>query len=57
MSPTLNCNPNEIASLPVISCKESSDVIVDHVVQLRLTSQADWDSFEASWDFKRHPLV
>lgn len=57
MSPTLNCNPNEIASLPVIDCRENSGAIVDHVAQLRLTSQVDWDSFETSWDFKRHPLL
>lgn len=22
-----------------------------------LLSKSDWDSFETSWDFKRHPLV
>ena len=57
MSPTLNCNPNEIASLPVINSREISDTVVDHVEQLRLTSQVDWDSSEISWDFRRHPLL
>ena len=57
MSPTLNCNPNEIASLPIIYCGESCDAVVGHVAQLRLTSQVDWDSLETSWDFKRHPLL
>ena len=57
MSPTLNCNPNEIASLPVINSREISDTVVDHVEQLRLTSQVDWDSSEISWYFRRHPLL
>lgn len=30
----------------IILCKENIDV-----------SKTDWDSFETSWDFKRHPLV
>ena len=57
ISPTLNYNAGDIANLPIIASK-------DHDVQLVTTckdciqrSKDDWDSYETSWDFKRHPLV
>lgn len=32
-------------------------MVVNLVSKLRNDSKLDWDSFETSWDFKRHPLL
>lgn len=57
LSPTLNCNPNEIASMPLIDPEDGADVIRTLVKNSRKESKLDWDSFETSWDFKHHPLI
>ena len=59
ISPTLNFNENHIGSVPVIKAedgkmRDSIEEYVDRAVQI---SRDDWDSYETSWDFKRHPLV
>jgi hypothetical protein len=57
ISPTLNYNESHIGSMPIIvseSKEEKIDVIVGDNIAL---SRSDWDAFETSWDFKRHPLV
>lgn len=55
ISPTLNYNAGDIANLPLIfKCEESIVKTAQKCVSL---SNADWDSYETSWDFKRHPLV
>lgn len=57
LSPTLNYEGGQIASLPVAyDKKEKRNIIllVDKNIEL---SKNDWDSFETSWDFERHPLV
>ena len=37
--------------------KESEDRIEEIVGNTIVLSKKDWDSFETSWDFKKHPLV
>lgn len=56
LSPTMNYEGSHIAALPV---KKASDVsyVVNLVKENIQISKADWDSFETSWEFKRHPLV
>lgn len=57
ISPTMNFEAGHIASMPIIISQElESNVqnIVDANIEL---SKSDWDSFETSWDFKRHPLL
>lgn len=57
IAPTLNTQPGDIAKLPIIIAKEKVpdvEINVDENINL---SKSDWDSFETSWDFKRHPLV
>jgi len=55
VSPTLNFNVNCIAQLPMTISSS------DHVERLSrenvYETKTDWNSFECSWDFKRHPLV
>ena len=56
LSPTLDYNNGNIEKLPYISTKNDDDIIglgIDAEEQ----SKADWDSFETSWDFKKHPLL
>ncbi len=58
VSPTINYLPGHINSIPIqFGTKESQaacTLAVDKLVQI---SKQDWDSYETSWDFKRHPLV
>lgn len=57
LSPTLNCNPNEIANMPLISPGSRENIIKTLVDDSRMKSQSDWDSLETSWDFKRSSLL
>lgn len=57
LSPTLNFEVGQIASYPIIRNTMKQAEIIDLVSELRNDSKLDWDSFETSWDFKRHPLL
>jgi len=52
---TLNFNAGDIEKLPLIDLSDSN--IVDLVKNCINISKNDWDSFEISWDFKKHPLI
>ena len=60
INPTINCSTGVISSLPVLSSEEIQKSknrvlpLCDKNIEL---SKCDWDAFETSWDFKRHPLV
>ena len=56
LNPTLNVTPMIVKKLPFTDLKVSEKVlpIVEDNLQL---CKEDWDSFETSWDFKKHPLV
>ena len=55
LPPTLNFQVKDICSAPIIfKEKEKIDILVQNNIDL---SKSDWDSFETSWDFKRHPLI
>lgn len=57
LSPTLNFELGDIGKLPVIE-KESEVEPVNLIVSATENiSKEDWDSFETSWDFKKHPLA
>ena len=57
LNPTINTNIKDILYLP-IAIEEDKRNIVEKIVQENIAiSRADWDSFETSWDFQRHPLV
>lgn len=52
---TLSCQVENILQFPVlVGNKEKVDNIVS---ENNIISKQDWDSFENSWDFKRHPLI
>ena len=55
IAPTINYQCGDIANIPVIFKQVE---YVESIVQQNISlSRTDWDSFETSWDFQRHPLV
>ena len=57
ISPTMNYEAGHIASLPIVESVENKQFIDEIVDSNIVLSRSDWDSFENSWDFQRHPLV
>lgn len=55
LAPSLNFEGGQISSIPVI--EQHSDKVESIVKNNISVSHIDWDVFETSWDFKRHPLV
>ena len=57
VSPTLNYEAGHIMSLPLLYNDSKADSISE-ITQVSIrASKFDWDSYEISWDFQRHPLV
>ena len=54
-SPTMSFEVGQISMLPFIY--QPSESIDDLVTKTIGVSKVDWDSFETSWDFQRHPLL
>lgn len=55
ISPTLNYEVEHIKKLPIVFNKsEEVKMLIDDLI---CNSKNDWDSFETSWDFKKHPFV
>lgn len=55
INPTINFVPGTVLSLPVIIDKKEK---ISPLALLNIEiSKNDWDSFETSWDFKKHPLI
>ncbi len=57
ISPTLNYEVGQIGQQPLIISNELKDRVDDIVTQNISISKADWDSFETSWDYLKHPLL
>nr|WP_246439670.1 BREX-1 system adenine-specific DNA-methyltransferase PglX [Bacillus benzoevorans] len=57
LSPTINFEVGNIAKVPVILASDLIPQIKSLVDENILISKEDWDAFEVSWDFKKHPLV
>ncbi len=54
---TLHFQWGDIAKFPVKICNTKTDKVVAITKHNISLAKADWDSFETSWDFKKHPLV
>ena len=56
INPTLNWSAGVVGGFPVARCDSPRgvDTLVQHCIDI---SKLDWDSFEISWGFKRHPLL
>lgn len=54
---TLSCQVENIIQLPIIINEKYRNTVEEIVKENISLSKADWDSFETSWDFARHPLM
>ena len=57
ISPTLDFQVGQVASYPVLQEVFESSQTPAIVESLTVSSRNDWDSFETSYGFKRHPLA
>lgn len=57
INPTLNFVPGTIASIPIIDGLPCISEVKQLVKQNISLSKSDWDAFETSWDFTKHPLL
>lgn len=55
MSPTLNYETGQISNLPIVL--DDSNSVKEIVVENIEICKEEWDSFEESWNFKKHPLI
>ncbi len=55
LSPTLNYEVGHIANFPILTTNE--DEVIELTKKNITLSATDWDSFETSWDFVRHPIL
>jgi len=57
VSPTMNYEVGHIKTIPAVIDINKKNMIDSYVMGNISLSKADWDSFETSWDFKKHPLI
>lgn len=57
ISPTINYEVGQIANLPIIESLHSMMTVNEYVENNISICKEDWDSFEESWNFKKHPLI
>ncbi len=57
LNPTLNMNPGDLARLPLPVFPADCDAEKATIRENIRLCKADWDSFETSYEFRRHPLV
>lgn len=56
LSPSMGFESGYLRKLPLIE-SDSLDSIVERVKHCIDGSNTEWDSFEVSWDFQKHPLL
>ena len=54
LNPTINIQISDIGHLPILNYEDTLVTLVEDCISLSCT---DWDSFETSWDFQKHPLL
>lgn len=57
LAPTLDYHEGPVSKIPVIIDERFKNRVDNYSEDCITLSHADWDSFETSWDFTRHPLV
>ena len=58
LCPTLDFHEGPIGKIPIIMPEKKKEERLRKIVNDNVgISRVNWDSFETSWDFKRHPLV
>ena len=55
ITPTLDFNPGPVGNVPIeeVNSNVSEELVIENII----ASKDDWNSFENSWDFKKHPLL
>jgi len=57
INPTINCQVDDIQRVPII-IEDKNLSITEQISMSNINiSKIDWDSFETSWDFEKHPLL
>ena len=57
LCPTVDFHEGPIGRIPVIIDEGKKGMVIETVKDCISLSISDWDSFESSWDFKRHPFI
>lgn len=58
LCPTMNMTIGDVLKVPIANSDNIDVQETEHVSDVCVKcSRRDWDSFETSWDFKRHPLL
>ena len=57
INPTINTKVGDIAAIPVALSQKVKGMVEEIVLKNISLSKSDWDSYETSWDFKKHPLI
>lgn len=57
INPTINFQGGNIAQLPILDSELEKERINERTNANVNISRVDWDSFETSWDFKKHPMI
>ncbi len=57
ISPTLNFNESHIGALPIFLLRDKQMKINNLVDENITISKLDWNEYEKSWDFLKHPLI
>ncbi|QAS59610.1 hypothetical protein [Clostridium septicum] len=56
MNPTLNLQAKDLKALPIIISNENVDEVKRKVVENINISSRDWNNYEISHNYKKHPL-
>ncbi len=54
INPTITCSAGVLKKVPIVDFDRWNEDIPQNCLR---TSKYDWDSFETSWEFVRHPLL
>ena len=57
LNPTITLQVKDVKNVPLIIAQKKLPNVSGITKENVAISEADWDSFETSWDFKRNPLV
>lgn len=57
INPTITTNVGDVAKIPVIIDKDRFGECLSLTKENVELEKDDWDAFETSWDFQRHPLA
>jgi len=57
LNPTVNMQVRDIKNFPILINESLIDIVENIEKRNVKISETDWNSFETSWDFKKHPLL